>query len=151
MCKVFVTGSIFWIGQVCLHSTPLECEKGRVFFYSHCEAILLRWSKEVFTDKDFFTPEAWYVYRNSNAKVPALQRSAMCVGARFIGVKSSLWWNAAKIFTHPQIFCWTPQAGRFGFAAYTPKCDLHSNPTGYIPETPIWKKKAWQQAQTTPI
>ncbi|MYB96713.1 hypothetical protein F4054_22430 [Candidatus Poribacteria bacterium] len=52
--------------------------------------ILLRWSKEVFTDKDFFTPEVWYVCRNSNAKVPALQRSAMCVDARFIGMKPSL-------------------------------------------------------------
>ena len=42
------------------------------------------------TDKDLFTPEAWYVYRNPDAKVSALQRSAMCVAAGSVGVKPPL-------------------------------------------------------------
>ena len=41
------------------------------------------------TDKDLFTPEAWYVYRNPDAKVSALQRSAMCIDERTVGVKAT--------------------------------------------------------------
>jgi len=48
--------------------------------------MLLRWSKEAaFTDKDLFTPEAWYVYRKPDAKVSALQRRAMCIAEGAVG------------------------------------------------------------------
>lgn len=41
--KIFVTVLILGIGQIYLHSTPLECEKFPLFSID----MLLRWSKEV--------------------------------------------------------------------------------------------------------
>ena len=41
------------------------------------------------TDKELFTPEAWDVYRKPDAKVYALQRSAMCIDEGTVGVKAT--------------------------------------------------------------
>ena len=65
VCKIFVTGLIFWIGQVCLHSTPLECKKVLSLFYRYVAPL---------EQRGLFTPEAWYVYRSPDAKVPASRR-----------------------------------------------------------------------------
>ena len=60
-------------------------------------------SPGIFRDKDLFTPEAWYIYRTPDAKVSALQRSAMCVDAGSVGLKTALIRGSCQnIYTPPE-------------------------------------------------
>ena len=87
--KVFAQGITFLGKQkVCLHSTPLEYERRDTSFFTH---ILLRMEhhERILQIQDRFTPETWYIYRNPDAKVSALQRSAICIDEGSVGVKTA--------------------------------------------------------------
>ena len=67
----------------CLHSTPLECKRGHFFFYRHIAPLEQR---GLFTDKPS-SRQRRDISIETDVKVSALQRSAICVDAGSIGVK----------------------------------------------------------------